>query len=380
MRSRFNKVVDQHNPERLKFMDELTTFVSEIRDSHAAQRLRRILDSMGNSDYEMITENINPCDESGYESLITRLAANGFIDPEIVSKYTSVLKIVSKSESNVLWSDIKQHGISDTIVMSEENSIKFSNLYDHSIGDGYEYIPSDIFFAGTVPIKRCRLECFNDEFTVTADIIIFDDYLDRIKNTDGDHNIVVGVIRDYQFPQIDVCYPIIINRGLNQCVFDYASVSNHNNKRRVRPCMTKNMAYNFIFGALGTWYGIQIALLHPEIRTVMSNRYGIRPNDMGTSTASKTSNPRNTEYVKMYRIVDDLDLQKHMSINKGSFVRKTMAWYVIGHWRHYINGKQVFIQGYWKGEMRDLKCNLDKGRNRIVRPKNITKHNIENTD
>jgi hypothetical protein len=33
-----------------------------------------------------------------------------------------------------------------------------------------------------------------------------------------------------------------------------------------------------------------------------------------------------------------------------------MIWYVTGHWREYKKtGKRIFIQGYWKGALRDMK-------------------------
>ena len=32
----------------------------------------------------------------------------------------------------------------------------------------------------------------------------------------------------------------------------------------------------------------------------------------------------------------------------------------------YSNGTKVFVKGYWKGTLRNLKQNIDKGRNRII--------------
>ena len=46
--------------------------------------------------------------------------------------------------------------------------------------------------------------------------------------------------------------------------------------------------------------------------------------------------------------------------------RNTLVWYVIGHWRHYKNGSLVFIQGHWKGPLRQLKKNLDETREREI--------------
>ena len=51
----------------------------------------------------------------------------------------------------------------------------------------------------------------------------------------------------------------------------------------------------------------------------------------------------------------------HKKIN-----RKCLCWYVIGHWREYKNGNKIFIQGYWKGALRNAKKNYDDGRERII--------------
>jgi hypothetical protein len=43
------------------------------------------------------------------------------------------------------------------------------------------------------------------------------------------------------------------------------------------------------------------------------------------------------------------------AFEKRGFVRKSMIWYVTGHWREYKSGKRIFIQGYWKGALRHSK-------------------------
>ena len=42
------------------------------------------------------------------------------------------------------------------------------------------------------------------------------------------------------------------------------------------------------------------------------------------------------------------------------------AWYVIGHYRHYKNGKTGWVNGYWKGALRETKKSFDEGRQRIL--------------
>jgi hypothetical protein len=49
-----------------------------------------------------------------------------------------------------------------------------------------------------------------------------------------------------------------------------------------------------------------------------------------------------------------IDIDK--AFEKRGFIRRSMIWYVTGHWREYKKtGKRIFIQGYWKGALRDMK-------------------------
>lgn len=108
---------------------------------------------------------------------------------------------------------------------------------------------------------------------------------------------------------------------------------------------------------LWIWYIVQIALLHPQIRKSMPSpkREAVK------RKAGKRKQKRATTYIKKHYIkagnVED-------AIGNSRMVRKTLAWYVIGHWRHYKNGHKVFIKGYWKGALREMKQNLDEGRKR----------------
>ena len=94
--------------------------------------------------------------------------------------------------------------------------------------------------------------------------------------------------------------------------------------------------------------------------------YNFNENPVTESTTDRKG--RVTEYVR-HKFIKPMNLIKKANMHRDGFTRKTLSWYVIGHWREYkASGKKVFIQGYWKGEMRHLQKNLDKGRIRIVKP------------
>ena len=53
------------------------------------------------------------------------------------------------------------------------------------------------------------------------------------------------------------------------------------------------------------------------------------------------------------------------------------AWYVVEHNRIYKNGKNVWIDGYWKGALRDVKRNLDEGKERRIEEKDTVINHIK---
>ena len=107
-------------------------------------------------------------------------------------------------------------------------------------------------------------------------------------------------------------------------------------------------------------------LLNPVIKEhlfVQGKKEKLRSkNDViaGVDSDDNKSRKRKAKYVR-YKDISDVIL-------KSDVIRKqhTLCWYVIGHYRHYQNGRKVWINGYWKGPLRELKKNLDEGRERIL--------------
>lgn len=113
--------------------------------------------------------------------------------------------------------------------------------------------------------------------------------------------------------------------------------------------------------AVGDWYGIQLALLHPQIKDVFQNP---KLTPVRKAKPGRKKKQRVARYVKTHYIRSkDIDAAIHRA---GTIERKTLCWYVIGHWRHYKNGSKRFIKGYWKGPLREAKQNFDDGRLRLI--------------
>ena len=103
--------------------------------------------------------------------------------------------------------------------------------------------------------------------------------------------------------------------------------------------------------AVSVWYGIQVALLHPQVKNIFSSPRVLK--EKVSKEERKYNGHKIYRYVK-YHVInkDELETVLH---GKGEFHRKALIWYVTGHWRQYKNGNSTFIQGYWKGALRATK-------------------------
>ena len=114
---------------------------------------------------------------------------------------------------------------------------------------------------------------------------------------------------------------------------------------------------------LARWYALQIMLLNPIIKErifVETPKKKLRCKNENIIGSNVKPRKRKATYIR-YKEISDTILESD-TIRK----RHTMCWYVIGHYRHYKTGKKVFVKGYWKGPLRQLRKNLDEGRERLL--------------
>lgn len=107
------------------------------------------------------------------------------------------------------------------------------------------------------------------------------------------------------------------------------------------------------------WYGIQVLLLNPQSKVLFKNPYIEK---QYTRVGKGKERKRVVKYVRKHYITPEGIDEALYGHSHRDFERKTMAWYVIGHWRQYKNGTRKFIKGYWKGPLREMKRSLDGGR------------------
>lgn len=115
--------------------------------------------------------------------------------------------------------------------------------------------------------------------------------------------------------------------------------------------------------ALSLWCAIQTALLNPATKESIGSPRVEREADSKRLKNGKQGK-RVVRYVRHYYINEDA----LAAIKSETEKRRCTcpAWYVIGHWRHYKNGKSVFVQPYWKGEMRKEKTAIEARQREIV--------------
>lgn len=252
--------------------------------------------------------------------------------------------------------EFMKYPATDTVRIDHKTDIElYQTLIDKNVNT-IAQAPSDIFYADTVPLKDIEIEIDERDATFSCGKGMVNRY--RVIILDDLHGI-------HEAEVADVGYLMVYIPNTKKIAFmvSLAVQKGNNHIFPASACAIANipiMANTY----MTTWYAIQIALLHPKIKLLFD-----RPMKVPIHGKSQgSSRQRKVKYVKVHNLrVDDI---KNITHEPGTINRKCLAWYVIGHWRQYKTGKKVFIQGYWKGKLRDLKRNLDE-RERVIEPNDI---------
>lgn len=204
--------------------------------------------------------------------------------------------------------------------------------------------PADIFIQKTIPLKDVSINClFDDNYTLR--IFIADN-----KELLNEDNYYVGSISIND----NNPFMIIYCETDNMLMVDTGGIDQEEQAVDIA------IWFNDV---LKMWYRIQVLLLHP--RAEILERKVIKEKLHGRDRINALTSKRKVKYIKRYYITsEDVDLVINGEGNH-KYNRKCLSWYVVGHWREYQSGKRIFIQGFWKGELRDLKQNFDE-RERVI--------------
>jgi hypothetical protein len=246
-------------------------------------------------------------------------------------------------------------------------------------------IPADIIFANTVPVPNIRL--FRDTNivlgsnsyggTVVYTIYLYcDDILKFINISNPNPNsekseritVVVGFIKRELIPtngeKAETCgYPIItdidttdpklridrFHAMLPQTSIDYFNNAPESEKIKITNTIVD--VYIEMSTVLAQYYAIQQLLLNPLIKKYSSTDRIVDKFRKGGGKNGGKKKP--VKYIKRIKIdTEDTINLIYKKDENGNRTRKTLIWYVCGHWVN-RKGKRYFRHGYWKGPLRD---------------------------
>lgn len=296
-------------------------------------------------------------------------------DPALVQ--TDVVRIPADT-TTLIKESLRKTSPTDEILVSDKMLNKLSNFWENPNEKKTDtsYIPADIFWADTIPIKDCIIRNPNYE---------------KLRRETGDRSVKyarVAIIEDPVKAAGHVCGVISLHyddetyyttfglgdvdndsEALNKLEISKAVGLLYSESQLLKIGFYKNK-YFFNSNSAGlfytmmqylyAWYGIQIALLNPHIEFVFKESSTMSAFEMPQNSSRNSKNKKNKKkpskikYVKRYTITD----QVFDDAMKQSYVYKKLSWYVTGHWRWQATKdghKRIFIQGYWKGVARNTK-------------------------
>jgi hypothetical protein len=313
-------------------------------------------------------------------------------------QFTRVMEI--KDDPSHMYASIRdaiKKKTTDEIRMSWEDTLAFVklslNVHDE---DEVSDIPSDIVFANTIPLKDFSFVMTGDKNTMYTEVEFtfntFDEYGVIKVNTSDPNSAGVGLAR----PEHLNAVVVDDNSAFDMTMVNYAAMT-MKIKFRNEPAnkdstmvlmMTCDPTYlrlpngvyswrsattnildkisngpminvddemvdeltALLYMGISIWYSVNTALLNPVIKDVFVTHSKSTP--VSNGKASGKNKRAKIRYVKQHIIsMDDVN----NAFEKRGFIRRSMIWYVTGHWREYKNGKRIFIQGYWKGALRNMK-------------------------
>ena len=249
----------------------------------------------------------------------------------------------------------------------------------------YGSIPNDLFLSNTIPITSLEflikdgvpslpLDVNRGQTSLRFRVDIVDKEDWETRDVDGDELIYVGSVCIYMSGRDDLILfsPIVLTLGdgisylpwIHEMGFVGEGWS-YTSKKMMSEAIPGGYHAKIMSELLSCWYSTQIAMLHPQLKEVVSKVKGKTKRKIKDST----SGIRKTCYVKTHYVTEG-EIDRAIESHERSY--KCPAWYVTGHHRIYSSGKTGWVRGYWKGVLRDTKMNHDDGRIREV----MTEHLI----
>ena len=315
----------------------------------------------------------HPTDQKEFSRLSTELIQKFSTTYENMETQNGQIEIMDPEANKCLWNDINSSKPSDVVYLTQKEDDLIKSFWNHEVKENkFNFVPSDIIFANTIPIMDLNfvVDCSETGGDIIKfRIVIFPDYQKRICDSTEEKSVIIGSLITDQNKKL-LCFPISVCKGFNK-ILSNGNIGFRNVSKEEIYGLKKQLpishAIILYFDCLSTWYGIQIALLHPTVKEIFKNPKS-EPVEVIIKKKNKKPRKRIVRYMKKHVIkVDDIEEALYGGKDK-KFERHTLVWYVIGHWRNYKNGKKIFIQPYWKGALREMKMNLDEREREIILP------------
>ena len=241
-----------------------------------------------------------------------------------------------------------------TYIDESENNLDIIYDFINQICNGKRLPPNDLYIQKTIPLKDIVIVRGPMIAYISMDYID-DKYFDDLSSDSGRVVGYMTVTSKYHDGSIDL--DILCTN--NQLIPTNQRMRVLLNEGYDKVSYNDKMMIDMLFQFMQLWYAIQILLLHPRAEIIKNKSQIIPTTRISDNSMRKSMNRRKVRYIKRYLLCTD-DLNNVLNGDaKKQINRHCLSWYVIGHYRQYKNGHRVFIQGYWKGELRELKRNLD---------------------
>lgn len=317
---------------------------------------------------------------------------------KVMEKMVESYTIKDEAETEELVRITKSSKPTDIIHLNHEDLIKYTRFAiereipeDVDLGDDHVFnLPADIVFANTIPVKDLLIKI---DPMVTCRIVMVDDeernaaIAKMINGEDEICSVVFGVIETittYRNQEIREYFAMAVMddsdivaistdvgiRGTKSLVDEFL------NTERSQLSYMLFETQRLIDEAIICWYALQQCLLNPILVNYVS-RYKEEVKSSRTRSKKKGKLPPK-RYVKRNTILFD-KMDREISINHEDKHKKKMPlWHVTGHWRTYKKtGKRIFVQGYWKGPLREYKYTDEPREREIVQYDNIVDNIID---
>ena len=358
--------------DRKKVTEEILSGIAGVLTIDEMKQIEKYFNSLSDADFfKVLRESAKVARNMSYKDVLKAQKDIRMTRKDITGENSALNLVTAPAESiensRAVFRKIDASKPSDHICITAKEDDVLMGLWRKE-GSKNMAIPSDLFFAETIPLT---------DFVLTVDetalpggcvtncrIVVFPDYAEKIEQADDETPVMVGAVVVEEMAQIRFYMPFYVLKGVDSLLSSGIGFDNYTPEFRnyIQGKYNLNGIIRTTTTFLATWYGIQIALLHPQIKEAFQ-----KPRTEKISKAVKSGKNKirhEVRYIKKH-IIRQADLEEIMQ-SGSNYARHTFVWYVIGHWRLFSTGEKCFVKPYWKGPLRELKTALSERSREIV--------------